>query len=78
MNLLDDIGPWFKFRARPMFEVAFEVRLGWIREPYTRARGMWGARPGQGRFRCFECQIFHYCPKKIPEPNIFEIPWSFD
>ena len=24
------------------------------------------------------CQIFHYCPKKIPEPNIFEIPWSFD
>ena len=75
-----------------MFEVAFEVRLGWIREPYTRARGMWGARPGQGRFssksqmfrvlrRPFSlkfCQIFHYCPKKIPEPNIFEIPWSFD
>ena len=53
------MGPWFKFRARPMFEVAFEVRLGWIREPYTRARGMWGQ--GQGRddsaakVRCLEC-----------------------
>ena len=92
LNWLDYIGPWFKFRARPMFEVAFEVRLCWIREPYTRARGMWGARSGQGRFSCRSqkfwvlrgplslkfCQIFHYCPKKIPEPNIFEIPWSFD
>ena len=77
-NWLDDIGPWFKFRAGPMFEVAFEVRFGWIREPYTSARGMWGARSGQGRFSCKSqkfwvlrgplslefCQIFHYCPKR--------------